>query len=247
MKWLIVILFVMALVCPVSSIAQKGTKPWNEWSKKETEKILNDSPWAQTQSETDLSEMFFRLPKAPDARASTGSQNATPDERAGATNQATTVKYRIRFLSAKPIRQAIARTVESRHTADDVVTVRALMNEFVERNFDRWVAVSVTAEAEDQRLLGQATQVFGSAVTEVLKQNTYLERKDGKRIFLDVYQPPSADGLGAKFIFRREVDGSAFLNVWHREVRFVAQISKKLTLDRRFKVADMLYEGKLEY
>ena len=227
--------------------AEKRTKPWNEWSKQETEKILNDSPWAQTQSETDVSEMFFRLPKAPDARATTVNQNSMPDERGGATNQATTVKYRVRFLSAKPIRQAIARSIESKQTADDVVTARAYMNDFVERKFDRWVAVTVTVEAQDQRFLGQATQAFGSTVTEVLKQNTYLERKDGKRNYLEVYQPPSADGLGAKFIFRREVDGSPFLNVWHREVRFVAQISKKLTLDRRFKVADMLYEGQLEY
>lgn len=240
-------LFLILTVSPFFISAQKPGKPWNEWSKQEIEKVLNDSPWAQTQTETDLSEMFFRLQKAPDARAGLGTQNSSPDERGGATNQATTVKYRIRFLSAKPIRQAIARAIESKQTAENVVTVREYMNDFVDRRFDRWVAVTVTAESVDQRYLGQATQMFGSAVTEVLKHNSYLERKDGKRIFLEIYQPPSADGLGAKFIFRREVDGAPFLNLESGEVRFVSQISKKLTLDQRFKVTDMVYEGRLEY
>jgi hypothetical protein len=38
---------------------QKTDKPWTQWSKKEAEKILSDSPWAQVQTETDTAEMFF--------------------------------------------------------------------------------------------------------------------------------------------------------------------------------------------
>jgi hypothetical protein len=247
MKNPIAIMLLVFVTWPVLLWAQRPGKPWNEWSKQETEKVLNDSPWAQTQTETDVSEMFFRLEKAPDARGGGSSPNTTPDERGGATNQATSVKYRIRFLSAKPIRQAIARSIESRQTADDVVQVRAFMQEFVSRKFDRWIAVTVTVESQDQRYLGQATQAFGSAVAEILKNKSYLERKDGKRIFLQLYQAPSQDGLGAKFIFPREIDGAPFLTATSGEVRFVAEISKKLTLDKRFKVADMIYDGQLEY
>jgi hypothetical protein len=241
------ILFLILVTSPLFMSPQKNEKPWNEWSKQETERILNDSPWAQTQTETDLSEIFFRLPKAPDARGSSANSEAAPDERGGATNQATSVKYRIRFLSAKPIRQAIARSIESRQSADNILTVRAHMEDFVARDFARWIAVTVTVESQDQRYLGAATQAFGSAVAEVLKNKAYLERKDGKRMFLQAYQPPSADGLGAKFIFLREVDGAPFLNSESGEVRFVAEISKKLTLDKRFKVAAMIYDGQLEY
>jgi hypothetical protein len=247
MERLSAILFLILVTSPLFMSPQKRGKPWNEWSKQETEKVLNDSPWAQTQTETDLSEMFFRLPKAPDARAGVSNPDGTPDELSGATNQATSVKYRIRFLSAKPIRQAIARSIESRQTADNILKVRALMEDFVERDFARWIAVTVTVECQDQRYLGAATQALGSAVAEVLKNKTYLERKDGKRIFLQVYQPPTPDGLGAKFIFLRDVDGEPFLNSESGEVRFVAEISKKLTLDKRFKVAPMIYDGKLEY
>ena len=44
-------------------------------------------------------------------------------------------------------------------------------------------------------------QVFNSANTGVLKNNTYLENNDGKRLFLQEYIAPINDGMGAKFVF----------------------------------------------
>ena len=35
--------------------AQKKMKPWTEWSDKDIKKILDDSPWGQTQNETNTS------------------------------------------------------------------------------------------------------------------------------------------------------------------------------------------------
>jgi hypothetical protein len=32
---------------------QIQTKPWKEWTRKEAEKILNESPWSQTQTESE--------------------------------------------------------------------------------------------------------------------------------------------------------------------------------------------------
>ena len=57
---------------------------------------------------------------------------------------------------------------------------------------------------------------------------------------------PGADGLGAKFIFERIVDERPFLNRESGEVRFVSEIAD-VSLNIRFKVADMMYDGKLEY
>ena len=39
--------------------AQKQLKPWTDWTKSDVEKILNDSPWGQTQIDTDTSEMVY--------------------------------------------------------------------------------------------------------------------------------------------------------------------------------------------
>lgn len=226
--------------------AQKKPKPWQEWSRKEAEAILNDSSWGKTQTETDISEMVFRPQAAPNPR--TGESNADPlrDERGGATNQATTLRYRIRFLSAKPIRQAFARIVALDQPTEDP-KVKVYMNDFVERNFEKWIAVTVGLESRDQRFSSQALQAFLSATAASLKNHTYLERKsDGKRLYLNMYQAPSADGLGAKFIFDRIVDERPFLNTQSGEVRFVSEVGKA-KLDMRFKVAEMMYDNKLEY
>jgi hypothetical protein len=239
------VLLVLVLTFTTPGIGQKKTKPWQEWSKKDAEAILNDSAWGKTQTETDISEMMFRPQAAPDARS--GRSNADPlrDERGGASNQATTIRYRIRFLSAKPIRQAFARVITLDQHSEDP-RVKAYMNDFVDRQFDRWIAVVVGFESRDQRYSGVALQSFASATTESLKNKTYLERRDGKRVFLHLYQAPSSDGLGAKFIFERIVDERRFLNEESGEIRFVTEVGK-LKLDMRFKVADMMYDGQLEY
>jgi hypothetical protein len=242
MKNLTVSLFLIAITIHLSA-AQNKSKLWPEWSRKEAERVLNDSPWGQTQVETDLSEMFFRPQADPNIRPGAADPNR---DKNGSTNQATNVKYRIRFLSAKPIRQALARLITMEQTTENK-TIDAYLLDFVERNFDEWIAITVSFEANDGRLSGEALQSFSSATSASLKNQTYLERKDGKRLFLETYYAPSADGLGAKFIFPRIVDKRPFLNRESGEVRFVSEVSDKLKLNMRFKVKDMMYDGTLEY
>ena len=120
------------------------------------------------------------------------------------------------------------------------------MKDFVDRQFDQWIAVIVGVESRDQRLSAPAMQTFASATTDSLKNSTYLERKDGKRLYLHMYQPPTSDGLGAKFIFERLVDERPFLNEDSGEVRFVTEAGK-VKLNMRFRVGEMMYDGRLEY
>ena len=40
----------LLVLCACSAFGQKS-KPWNELTEKEVAKILNDSPWGQTQTE----------------------------------------------------------------------------------------------------------------------------------------------------------------------------------------------------
>ena len=211
MKKLSFSVLLLATAITFTTNAQKKSKPWQDWSRKDAETILNDSSWGKTQVETDISELFFRPQAAPDARSGTSNADPLRDERGGATNQATEVKFRIRFLSAKPIRQAFTRMIALDQPTEDP-KVTKYMTDFVERNFERWIAVTVGFESRDQRFSGKAIQAFASATTGSLKNNTYLERKDGKRVYLHMYQAPSADGLGAKFIFYRIVDERPFLN-----------------------------------
>src|ERR1044071_4621845 len=98
----------------------------------------------------------------------------------GAKNSTMFVKYRIRLLSAKPIREALARMVMLAQPAPNPQLSEQLQG-FVDRDFNEYVVVAVTVEASDQRYSAPIGQAFNSATAEMLKKTTYLERKDGKR------------------------------------------------------------------
>jgi len=106
---------------------------------------------------------------------------------------------------------------------------------------------AVTIEGTDKRSLGHVMQLFNSAATGTLKNTSYLERNDGKRLFLEEYVPPGKDGFGARFIFLRMPDGMPFLTPEVSDVRFVGEVAREVKLNMRFKVSDMLMDGKLEY
>jgi len=229
-------------VIVITGFAQNPAKPYTEWSEKEVKKALDNSPWAHSQIETDTSEMFYR----PDAVTATGPNSSSDRATNGQTNQATSVNYHIRFLSALPVREAYARRIALDQKTPNPQLLSQLQG-FVERDFSAYIVVTVSYDTKDPRFANAPNQAFAAAVAATLKPATYLERNDGKRLFLDDYKPPSQDGLGAKFIFSRIVDGGPFLNPTFTQVRFYSELSKKIKLDQRFKVSDMQYNGKLEY
>ena len=47
-------------------------------------------------------------------------------------------------------------------------------------------------------------------------------------------------------MFQRLVDGQPFLSE-NDSVRFVAQFNEKMKLNTKYKLSEMLYDGKLEY
>ncbi len=118
---------------------------------------------------------------------------------------------------------------------------------FAEQKSEEWIVVAVTFDAQDGRFSGPAMQAFGSAITGTLRNNTYLKLKGGKRSFLAEYKAPINDGLGAKFVFKRVVDGEPLIKPDSGEVRFYSEVARNIKLNMRFKVSEMMYEGKLEY
>lgn len=236
----------VALACALaaSPAAQKKEKPWTEWSKKDAEKILNDSPWGQTQTETDTSEMFFQPQPTPNPVTGQSGGGAARDAR-GSTNQATDVKYRIRFFSARPIRQAFARVALLDAPKPDP-QMEERLRLFAEVASNEKIVVSVTFESKDGRFSGAAMQAFASAVTGTLKNNSYLEVK-GRRLFVEEYVPPGKQGYGALYIFPRRVGEGPFITPESGDVRFVSEVSKNIRLDMKFKVSQMAYNGQLEY
>jgi len=244
-KFAITLAIIFALA--FSAGAQKKMKPWTEWTEKEINKMLNDSAWGQTQTETDTSEMFYspnsqnRNPignRPLDGSSGSGNDRSTQ----GQLNQAININYRIRLLTAKPIRQALARRAQMQNPE-----LAERLKAFADQQTDKYIVLAVDYDSTDRRLSGPAMQIFNSANTGVLKNNTYLETKDGKRLFLQEYIAPINDGMGEKFVFPRTLNNEPFVNEQGGFLRFYSEMAKNIKLNMRFKIADMMYDGKLEY
>jgi hypothetical protein len=227
----------------VTVIGQKQAKSWKDWTKEDAEKILNHSAWGQIQTDTDTSEMFFQ--PTTDARTSRA-PNANSRLEQGATNQEMKLMYGIRFFSARPVRQAFVRMIQIQRKNLEADVIER-MNNFAELPSNDSIIIAMTIEGTDKRWLGKVMQVISSAATGTLKNTTYLERNDGKRLFLEEYVPPGKDGFGARFIFPRMVDERPFLTSEIHDVRFVSEFSPTIKLNMTFKIADMMMDGKLEY
>jgi hypothetical protein len=222
------------------AFAQKS-KPWTEWSKKDVEKMLNDSGWGQTQT-TGESEPV-------NTTVITATTAGTPLQRSGESGEpkvSKAINYRARFLTAKPIRKAFARMVLlSQQNPSKELSEQ--LQAFIDRDFGNFLVVAVNVDSQDSRAMNAALQAFNKLTVDALKEKAYLERKDGKRLLLADYKAPVADGMGGKFVFSRTLDGLPFLTEESEYVRFVVELNDKLKLNIKFKVSNMIYDGKLEY
>ncbi len=233
---------VLITLMAAAAVAQKNEKPWTEWSKKDAEKILADSPWAKVQTDTDTSQMFYSPTQDPQRMGTTSNDSSRLAQ--GATNQSVNVSFQVRFFSARPVRQALARIMEinNKPPAD----IAAKLHQFAELQSTNSIIVTVTYTSNDQRYSGVVMQQFNSAITGTMKNDAYLQRSDGKQLFLEEYVPPGKDGFGARFIFLRDVDGQPFIKDATGELRFYAKYPNGIKVDRRFKLAEMMYQGQLE-
>ena len=241
MKRFVPILALICILVAVAAAQKVPTKPWTEWTDKEAKKMLEDSPWAQTQTDTDTSSMTFNPGQG------------------GSAHEATTLLLHIKFLSAKPIREALMRQLDLQKKAPPADAVKA----FIDRKFEQSIVIAVTYEGRDGRYSGPAIPAFASATSGSLKNLAYLERKDGKRVFIQAYQAPGSDQLGAKFYFPRAEAGVPFFTADSGDIRFHADVpsdvradpnrtsSAGLTgaikLDMKFKISQMVFDGTLEY
>jgi hypothetical protein len=226
----------ICLIAAASVVGQKQLKPWKEWSKNDAQKVLNDSPWAHLQIDQDFVEANpLQRPSDP--------RDTSVDTR---LRQNDGMTYGIRFFSARPVRQAFVRMIQlqRKDLGPDQVS---RLNTFAEVLSEDSIIIAVTIENPDANMLGKAMQIVRNATTVGLKNNTFLERNDGKRIFIEQYTPPGGDGFGARFIFPRMVDGKPFLGPEVSTVRFVADLGSSVKFSMTYKVKDMMLDGKLEY
>jgi len=227
-------------VLGISAYAQKDIKPWTEWSKKDAERILNDSAWGQTHTEGGGST---------DTTVVTNTRGGMTGDRKGESGEpvkSRAMNFRARFLTAKPVREAFARMVVLQQPNAGTELVTQLQG-FVDRDFGDYLVIAFSAEGEDARMVQGMTMGLSRLTAESLKGKVSLQRADGTSATLIDYKAPTADGMGAKFVFSRTLDGKPFLTNESEYVKFIFDLSERQKFNMRFKVAAMTYAGKLEY
>jgi len=229
---------VVVFICALSISAQWNKKPYTEWSEKEATTLLNDSPWGQTQVFSDTSNQFGTGIGRRDA--------GTTDDRSG-DYSAHHLNIRIRFLSAKPIRQAFSRVILLGQKGSVPDQLAAQLTAFATQGFPDYIVVSVDCDAnESKNEFREFKALLDTRSIIDLKNNTYLSAK-GERVYVASYQPPKKDGLGAKFIFPRTVNGEPAISAASDEIQFYSEFSNKYKVNMRFKLKNMMVDGKLEY
>jgi len=254
----LIALGVVPLIATIG-FAQKQAKPWSEWTKKEAEKVFNDSPWSRAHTETESSQ-------AGDVTTNFGDTRGR-EESVRSAGTSASVTFNVRFFTARPIRQAYARMIQLGETKPDQAVLEK-MNAWANLPADDRIIVAVSFDG-DQRYVGRVARTFRGATTADIKNNVYLELNDGKRVLLSEYVPPGKDPFGARFIFPRTVDGQPFLKANNGTIRFHAEYDPKvpevaattgsksgggrtetpykLKLDVKFRLAEMIQSGELEY
>lgn len=236
-------ILLVALVLSLGAVAGSGQAPeksWKEWSKKEAEKVLNDSAWGQTYVEPGST--------AVDTTVVTNTAGGLTGNRRGESGEpksSGSMKYRVRLLTAKPIRSAFARMVTLQQSGN--TDVESQLQAFVDRDFGEYLVVSLNIEADDPRRTQAIMAGLGKLDKEAIKSKVSLENADGAIAeFIDV-RPPVDDGMGIKLVFSRKLNGQPLLSQGQGPARFTFELMPKKKVSVKFKVEDMIHDGKIEY
>jgi hypothetical protein len=225
-------------------------KPYTEWGAKDVQRMLDNSPWGKVHTVTIMNPTATGTPSF----ETIGSGDLEREKRN---------LFHMHFLTAKPIRMAVARQTM---LAGQGQIDPASLQRFVEQSDNEHLVLAMTISAIPEgasSARGYWTSLMKLS-TPSLASTTFLATKTGKRVYLTRYDPPGKDGLGAKFYFPRTTeDGRPFVTAEDREVRFETMISliesgsfsgtpgeveneRTERIWMQFDLRKMIFDGKLE-
>jgi hypothetical protein len=186
------ILFAFMGGTPASWITQE---PFHKWSLDRAVQILNLSPWARQETFT---------------RVISGVGSGISGEKEIYNT------FYIRFLSARPIREAYARIQQLQHGYDKMSANEKKQFEKAQlSNLDldvsKWIVVSVSFRSNDPNEESTVRRFFQSETVQTLKTKAFLSTPSCPQVELSAYFPQREESVGAKFVFRREVNGAPLL------------------------------------
>ena len=120
--------------------------------------------------------------------------------------------FYVRFLSARPIREAYARIQQIHYgydkmSPDEKRRFDRAQSANLEMNVSRWIVVSVSFRSNDPNEESSMRRFFQSETVQTLKTKAFLSTQAFPQLELSAYFPPREESVGAKFVFPREVNG----------------------------------------
>ena len=198
---LITVLLLVVAVCAQDDWAKK---PFEQWSKAEAQKVLNDSPWALTQeARIDFGREVRKVAGGP---ASAAGQTAAE---MGGANVAVDYRITLRLRSALPIREALVRLKQldakydqmnaKERAAFDAKNKGLLDCPACEKNY----VVTLSCKSSNYPGADALYDGLRGATLPALKPYVHLENDRGERRELVHFVAPKAAGEETIFFFPR--------------------------------------------
>jgi len=239
-KNLSIVLFLLAFVFSVIPTVHGKDfwekKGYKEWSNKDCDKMLTDSPWAEKYENTAIDV------NSADATSSDG--------------RPPFVKYQIQLRSALPIRQAMVRQMQIANKYDDMSAEQQQAfdkqtDSFLNTNYEDYVVAYITYETNNRNWVTQLNRHWQSQTTEMLKFSVYLTGEKGVKVPLEQYTVvQGADAF--QFVFPRKKDGQEVLGPDDKDMNLefptpaIGRVGGGKAFVE-FKTKKMMYNDKLEY
>lgn len=215
---------------PALCLADKALvkKDYRRWTMQDAVWMLNESPWARRETFT---------------RVVGGVGSGVRGEKEILST------YFVRLLSALPIRQAYAR-IRQLHYDDAQMTAserRAFERRTarsLEMDMSGWIVVAIAFRSNNPDEELRFRQHFQTQTLETLRNTTFLTTRHFSQLRPVAYYPPLEEGVGAKFVFERAVEGRPVIERDDKSVTFEMKAPVGTsTLRSTFAATDMRVDG----
>ena len=203
-------------------------KDFQDWTLAEAVEILNQSSWAQQRTFT---------------RVVAGIGSGVLGEKEIFNT------FFVRFLSAELIRKAFVRVQQIQQGYDQMGEderrdFEALVSPGLELDVSQWIVVSMTFRSNNPRQERRVERFLDAQTVETMKARAFLSTDRLSQVELAAYFPPRRDGVGAKFVFPRQISGEPIISKEESSVTFEANLPTQ-RLRVTFPVSEMLLDGEL--
>lgn len=212
-------------------LASPANTPFSKWTLTEAQDMLNSSPWARQEIYT----------------------NVVSGVGSGISGEKEIFNtFYIRFVSAKPIREALARVQQIQYGYDGLsVEDKSWFDSYAQESllsgFENWIVVAVSFRSNDPNQESEVRQFFEKETAETLRSKAFLSTRQFSQIPIHTYFPPRDEGIGAKFVFPRSVGDTQVVTDSGEFIAFelldVPAASPRLR--SQFSMKEMVVDGEL--